>query len=567
MSRSNDGRWRRAKLFALFAALAVASGVTLAACGSSSSSDTTSSATQGGEITISQTSQPDFIDPALSYTVNGWEPMWLVYTPLITYRHADGTEGAQLIPGLATDLPKISSDGKTYELTLRDGLKYSDGTPVKASDFEHTIQRVLNLESGGAPFYEAIDGAKQYEQAGDPEADIPGIVTDDKTGQITIKLTDPNAAFSNILAMNFAGLVPGDTPFKNMTEDPPPGVGPYEITESIPNRDFVMEKSPNFASMDIPDIPTGSVDKITTEIIKSPQQQAQDVLDNKLDYMQDPPPADLLPTVKEQAADRYSETTTASTYYMFMNTREAPFDDPKVREAVNYGIDKPALARLFSGLLAPGCSFLPPGMPGYDQAFDTTECPYGDPTQPPDLAKAQQLIKEAGADGTKVTVWGNNDDPTDKVTQAYADMLNKIGLDATPKILDGGVYFQTVGNQSTHAQTGFTNWFQDFPHPLNFYFLVDGDTIQPTNNQNYGNVDDQHINDEIDRLTLEPDLESVSSDWAALDQYLVGPPHAYVAPYGHRKLSTFLSERMDFGAAIFSPVYNNDYSSWSITGQ
>ena len=88
--------------------------------------------------------------------------------------------------------------------------------------------------------------------------------------------------------------------------------------------------------------------------------QAQDVISGELDYMQDPPPADIKPEVKAKYSDRYEEVTTASTYYFFMNTRVAPFDDPKVREAVNYGIDKPALARLFAGELAPGCSFLPP---------------------------------------------------------------------------------------------------------------------------------------------------------------------------------------------------------------
>jgi peptide/nickel transport system substrate-binding protein len=364
--------------------------------------------------------------------------------------------------------------------------------------------------------------------------------------------------------MWFAGLVPSDTPFKNMTEDPPPGVGPYMVTESVPNRQFVMEKNPEFEALGIPDIPPGNIDTITTQIIKNANQQAQDVLDNELDRMQDPPPADLKPTVLEQAPDRYEEHTTSSTYYFFMNTRVAPFDDPLVREAVNWGIDKPALARLFAGELAPGCTFLPPGMPGYDEAFDTTECPYGDPTQPPDIAKAQDLLKQAGADGTKVTVWGNNDDPTDKVTEAYTDMLNEIGFDAEPRIIDGGIYFQTIGNEKTAPQTGFANWFQDFPHPLNFYFLVDGDSIQPTNNQNYGNVDDPHINDEIDRLSLETDTEAVAEDWAALDNYLVEPPQSYIAPYGHRKLATFMSERMDFDAALFHPVYFNDYSTWAL---
>ncbi|MET0957041.1 MAG: ABC transporter substrate-binding protein, partial [Solirubrobacterales bacterium] len=100
-----------------------------------------------------------------------------------------------------------------------------------------------------------------------------------------------------MLAQWFAGLVPGDTPFRNMTASPPPGVGPYMVTESVPNRQFVMEKNPEFSSLNIPNIPVGHIDKITTEIVPNLSQQAQDVLDSKLDYMQDPPPADLKPTV------------------------------------------------------------------------------------------------------------------------------------------------------------------------------------------------------------------------------------------------------------------------------
>jgi len=563
MSLKVDGPGRRSRLLATLAALALASSATLAACGGDDDDGSGGATAEGGEITISQSSQPDYLDPALSYTVNGWEPMWLVYTPLLTYAHEEGTAGAELIPGLAEDLPEVSEDGLTYTLTLRDGLTYSDGTDVVASDFERTIQRVLNLESGGAPFYQVIEGAEDYLAGNDPEADISGIETDDETGEITITLTEADSSFANVLAMNFAGLVPGDTEFKNLTESPPPGVGTYEITESVPNRQFVMERVDGFADLGL-EIPEASIDTITTQIIKNPQQSTQDVLNGELDYQQDPPPADLKPTVIEQADDRYEEFTTSSTYYFFMNHDVAPFDDPLVREAVNYGVDKPALARLFAGELAPGCSFLPPGMPGYDEAFDTTECPYGDPTQPPDIAKAQDLLKQAGADGTAVTVYGNTDDPTPAVTQAYADMLNEIGLDAEVELLDGGVYFQTVGNAKTEAQTGFTNWFQDFPHPLNFYFLVDGDTIQPTNNNNNGNVNDPKINDTIDELSLETDLEAVADEWAELDRYLIEPPQSSIVPYGHRKLATFVSERIDFESIIQHPVYQNDYSSFAL---
>ncbi|HNH87061.1 MAG TPA: hypothetical protein PLE93_08160, partial [Solirubrobacterales bacterium] len=114
------------------------------------------------------------------------------------------------------------------------------------------------------------------------------------------------------------------------------------------------------------------------------------------------------------------------------------------------------------------------------------------------------------------------------------------------------------------AQTGFANWFQDFPHPLNFSFLVDGDSIQDTNNQNFGNVDDPSLNKTINELTLETDLPSVADRWEAWDQELVSPPNSYVAPYGHRKLATFVSDRIDFDAIVFHPLYNNDYSTFKL---
>jgi peptide/nickel transport system substrate-binding protein len=552
---------------ALVVLVACISMFVVAACGgdddNGGSSGSSGGGKEGGSITISQTSQPDYLDPALSYTVNGWEPMSTVYTGLVAYKRAEGQEGSTLIPGLAQDLPKVSSDGTTYEMTLRKGLKYSDGTPVKASDFERTIQRVLNLESGGSAFYLGIQGADEYVKNGKAEADIPGIETDDATGKVTVTLNGPDGTFSNVLAMPFAALVPGNTPFKNLTEDPPPGVGQYKITESVPNRQFVMEKNKLFPDLG-PDNPPAKIDKITTLIVKSAQRQAQDVISGKLDYMQDPPPADIKPEIKAKYSDRYEEITTASTYYMFMNTRVAPFDDPKVREAVNYGIDKPGLARLFAGEVTPGCSFLPPGMPGYNEELDVADCPFGDPNKPPDLEKARSLIKEAGVDGMDVTVYGNNDDPTDKVTEAYADMLNKMGFNAKPKILDGGVYFQTIGNQKTKAQTGFANWFQDFPHPKNFMFLVDGKSIQPTNNQNFGNTDDPEITKGIAELNKEPEMtDEVANKWKDLNTKLV--ERAWIAPYGHRKLATFVSERMDFeNCTRFHPVWNNDYTSFCL---
>ena len=549
--------------------LVAASAFLVAACGDDdnggsttgggSTGAATDAATEGGQaggtLTGYYTSSPDYMDPALTYTVEGWNAQWVVYTPLLTYRHTEGAEGAELIPGLAEDLPEISEDGLTYKLKLRDGLKFSDGTPVKASDFEHTIKRVLNLESGGSAFYLPIVGAEDYLKAGKPNADIEGIETNDETGEITIHLSERIGSFDYVLAMNFAGIVPGDTPFRNMTRNPPPGVGPYKITRSVPNRGFTLEKVPEFADYGIQDVPTGNVDKIDITIVKNQQRQTDDVINNKVDYLIDPPPADRLREVQDKAEGRFEPYVTNSTYYVFMNTREKPFDDERVRQAVNFAIDKRAMQRIFGGLLAPSCNFLPPGMKGYQKI---EPCPYGDPTQEPDLEKARQLIQEAGAEGAEVTVWGNDEDPSKPVTEYVADVMNQIGLNAKPRIVEASVYFQTIGNQKTKAQAGFANWFQDFPHPANFMFLINGASIQETNNQNFGNVDDPEINKLIDESDANADLDAVAPDYAKADRLAV--EHGYIAPYGNRQLTKLVSDKVDFASYVAHPVYNGDFS-------
>ena len=549
--------------------LVAASAFLVAACGDDdnggsttgggSTGAATDAATEGGQaggtLTGYYTSSPDYMDPALTYTVEGWNAQWVVYTPLLTYRHTEGAEGAELIPGLAEDLPEISEDGLTYKLKLRDGLKFSDGTPVKASDFEHTIKRVLNLESGGSAFYLPIVGAEDYLKGGKPKADIEGIETNDETGEITIRLTERIGSFDYVLAMNFAGLVPGDTPFRNMTRNPPPGVGPYKITSSVPNRGFTLEKVPEFADFGIEDVPTGHLDKIDVTIVKNQQRQTDDIINNEVDYLIDPPPADRMREVQDKADGRFEPYVTNSTYYVFMNTREKPFDDERVRQAVNFAIDKRAMQRIFGGLLAPSCNFLPPGMKGYQKI---EPCPYGDPTQEPDLEKARQLIQEAGAEGTQVTVWGNDEDPSKPVTEYVADVMNQIGLDARPRIVEASVYFQTIGNQKTKAQAGFANWFQDFPHPANFMFLINGASIQETNNQNFGNVDDQEINDLIDGADKNTDLDAAATDYAEADRLAV--ERGYIAPYGNRQLTKLVSDRVYWESVVAHPVYEVDFS-------
>jgi peptide/nickel transport system substrate-binding protein len=394
----------------------------------------------------------DYLDPQEGYTTQAAEADWITYTPLLTYKHASGMAGTTLIPGLAKALPTVSSNGKTYTLTLRKGLVYSDGKPVKASDFPYTIERAIKLNWGGKSFFtNYIEGASAYDQG--KAKSISGITADDATGKITIHLTTPFGAFANVIAFPSTGLVPTGTAMQNLSTNPPPGVGAYEITAVSPNRTFTLVTNPKFAALKLPGIPVGHLDKVVVKITSNTQSEAEQVLNNQADAFDagDTIPPSLLTQIDAKAADRFARRTIPSTFYFFLNTREKPFNNPLAREAVNVALDRRAMVRLASGFLTPECYFLFEGIVGHPTS---STCPYGSTNAAPDLAKARQLVQQAGLQGTPVTVWGETRSPRKQYVEYYASVLNQIGFKATPKIVSDSVYFPTIGNASTKAQTG-----------------------------------------------------------------------------------------------------------------
>jgi peptide/nickel transport system substrate-binding protein len=546
---------------AIALALTTAAALAIAGCGGSDNGGG-GSAKEGGKATVLMGTAPDFLDPQLGYTSQSSEATWITYTPLLSYRHANGQQGTALIPGLAEALPTISSDGKTYTLRLRKGLVFSNGAAVKASDFAYTVERAIKLNWGGKSFFTSnVVGASAFDEGS--ASSISGIETNDRTRRITIHLTQPYGAFSNVLAFPAAGLVPSGTPMRNLSNDPPPGVGPYRITAVSPNRTFSLVKNSRFASLHIPGIPTGHLDRVTVNITSNTQSEAEQVLSNQADAFDsgDTLPPSLLPQIESRASDRFGRVPIPSTYYFFLNTRTAPFNNPLARQAVNLALDRRALARLASGFLQPQCFFLPQGIVGHP----TGPCPFGQPDQAPDVAKAKALVKQAGLVGTHVTVWGQQRSPRRQYVEYYASVLNDIGFKATPKIISDSIYFPTIGNAQTDPQTGFADWLQDFPNPSDFYLLMNGNTIQSTNNQNFSMVDDPHIQKELAKLDAVPatKLESAANEWQALDEYVA--KKAYVAVFGSEQLPKFLSDRIDFEAAIFHPLYQNDFTSWQLT--
>jgi peptide/nickel transport system substrate-binding protein len=509
---------------------------------------------EGGTLDGTYASFPDYMDPQLSYTAEGWTAMYDTYIPLLTYAHASGAAGSEVIPGLAKELPKITNGGKTYTLYLRQGLKYSNGEPVKASDFAFAVERMFKLDSGGSPFYTDIVGAEEFAET--KSGGIPGIKTDDKTGEIVIDLVKPRGTFTNELGLMFVAPVPPGTPAKNESASPPPATGPYEIVKSEPGRGWSYDRNPEWANANsklMPDLPSGHVDKIDITVVRNGSTQVNEIETGKSDWMQSPPPSDLYARVKgKYEGTQFRVEPTISTYFFWMNTTKPPFSDLKVRQAVNYAIDAKALQRIYAGQLAPTQQILPPGMPGY-RKLDL---------YPQNLAKAKALIAEANPSDRNITVWTDNESPNNEAGAYYQDVLKKLGFNAKLKEINADNYFTIIGNLSTpDLDTGWADWFEDYPHPNDFFQpLLAGESILQTNNSNFAQIDVPPLNGKIAQLGQEALGPEQEGEYAALDRaYMEQAPWA---PYGNRTLSTFVSSAIDLEKVIWNPTFENDLTSF-----
>jgi peptide/nickel transport system substrate-binding protein len=557
----------------LWAAVAVAMAFAVAACGSSGSSSsasggssgTTSSASggsssgggTGGTATVVEGTFPQSLDPSIDFTTQGGEVHWLTHLGPYSFAHASGTAGTQIIPSVAQAAPTVSDGGKTYTFTIRSGLKYSDGTPLKASDLTFAIERDLKLGWSAAGFLSStIVGAADYAKG--KAKGISGITTDDTSGKTTIHLVKPYGAFVDVLAVPGVSYLPPSTPMKPEPSNPPVGFGPYVIKNVQSNVGFSLQINPNYASQAIPGIPAGKMN-INVKVESNTTTEASDVLNNSADVFDwgDTIPPALIQQVSKQT-DRYKAYETNKTFYWFLNTTNKPFNNQLAREAVAIATDRPALARIGSGALVPGCFLLPPQMVGHP----TGQCPYGDPNKPPDIAKAKQLVQQSGMAGQPVTVWAENRQPRLQWAENYEATLNTIGFKASIKTIADADYFSTIETLKNHPQTGFADWQQDFPNPTDFYQnLVDANAIVPVGNSNYEEVNDPHIQSELAALYPVPGdkINSAASRWQALDTYVT--QKAYVVPYGYESSPEFLSNKVDFSKVVFSPLEGNDFSS------
>jgi peptide/nickel transport system substrate-binding protein/oligopeptide transport system substrate-binding protein len=472
---------KRLRLITAIGALTLAaSACTGSTTNNTASTDSGSDPRYGGTMTVAYSSNPNTFDPAVCYDATCWNNMRMLFDRL--YDYVDDT--MELAPQAAEAAPEISDDGLTYTIKIREGMTFSNGDPVRAQDFAYSYSRILDpaTKSPVQSFWLGVEGAKEYGE--NPQGVVSGIkaVSDN---ELQIKLTAPNSAFKYVLAMPHSSVIPEGSGDQQATD--PVGSGPFVFESFEPGREIKLTRNDDYWEEGKP-----YVDAVDQKINVDPSVQLLQVQKGQVDLMGDPmPPAKYLEVINDPALeDQTTSITKPSTYFLTLNTQMAPFDDPLVREAVSYAIDRDFLVKLVNGQGQAANQFLPPGIAGYSEKKMV---------QDQDIEKAKQLLSDAGyPDGLSTTLYTWNDDPWTTLGPQIQQDLKKIGIDADFRPLEPSAFFELAATPDKAPMT-LTFWVADFPDGSNFFQALMSCAAAIPGGQNYS----FYCNKEMDDTVLE----------------------------------------------------------------
>lgn len=442
------------KKFKLVAVLAAAT-FALTACGNSDSSSATSS------MTVSYQNDISTLDPAIGYDYQNFSIIKSLFSGLMDYE--PGTPN--LIPDLASEEPEISEDGKTFTFKLRSGVKFHNGRELTADDVKYSIERAVNpkTQSPGAGFFSMIAGFDEM-SSGKSET-LSGIeVVDPLT--VKFNLSRPDVTFLSVMAINFSFVVPKEEVDKFGADfgKNPVGTGAFKFTKWTLGQELVISKNPDYFKPGFP-----KIDEIRFEVGVDPTVALARLKSGEIDLLGDGiPAANYIAETQDSANEGLIiEGGQLQTAYVTLNVKIKPFDNLKVRQAVNHAINKERITQIINGRAVPANQPLPPIMPGYDK--DYTGYAY-------DVAKAKALLAEAGlAKGFSTELWTSNTDPNPRIAQAIQQDLAAIGVKVTLKSLAAANVVEAGGNGSAPmVWSGGMAWIADFPDPSNFWTPILG---------------------------------------------------------------------------------------------
>ncbi|MGP3981059.1 ABC transporter substrate-binding protein [Streptomyces sp. KR80] len=570
-------------------ALVVAAMLTTAACGGGGKDDgdaapgfnaatkgiASQSTKKGGTLKFVGSQDFDSLDPARMYYGFAWDFSRFYTRQLVSYATKPGVKSTSLVPDLATDMAKITDDGKTYTYTLRDGLTFEDGTPITSKDVKYGIERTwaTDVISGGPGYLKQVLDPKgeykgPYKDKSKDKLGLKSIETpDDKT--IIFKLPKPNGDFEQILALPTSTPVPQakDTGAKYALK--PVSSGPYKIQSYTLGKGGTLVRNENWKKESDP-IRPALPDKITVTINTNP-----DDVDKRLikgDYDLDLNATGMTPSGRADALKKHRDNldnglTNFIRYAVFPETVK-PMDNIHCRKAVIYAADKKSLQTARGGPLAGGEiaeNMLPKSIKGSDE-YD----PYGVLKNPgANIAKAKEELKACGKpNGFKTTISVRNNKPQEVATaEALQNALGKVGIDAEVDQIDGAQSQSITGSPKVVKSKGYgviiSGWGPDFPTGQGFSQpLVDGRFIVPTGNYNNSETDDPKINKLFDDAIAETDPDKAGEIYKEIN-HMVSDRAIYL-PFVFEKTITWRSSRLTnvYTADSYSGRY--DYVSLGV---
>ena len=481
---------------------------------------------QGGTLRLIASGAAGTIDPQINYVSQFWEVFFVVYDGLVSFAKTGGAASNEVVADLAESVPKPEDGGKTYVFKLRDGITFSNGQKLTPGDVVASFQRLFKVTNPNAgTWYNVVVGADACLKTPAACTLDGGVIADDKARTVTFHLTQPDAEFMYKLAVPFGAILPASTPAQDLGTKPAPGTGPYTIASYDPNRQMRLVRNPHFKVWSEEAQPAGYVDEIDYDYGLEDEAAVTEIENGQADWMYNAVPPDRLGEVGSRYVSQVHVSPLFAFYYLALNVNLAPFDNLKVRQALNFAIDRRAAVILFGGprLASPTCQILPPGFPGYEPYCPYTKNP-GTTWTAPDMAKAKQLMQEAGAKpGAPVTLVVV-DRAVDRAIGAYVQsVLNELGFKASVKALSPNIQFTYIQNTNNKVQISLTDTFQDYPAPSDFlYVLFSCANFHPGSDSsiNVSGFCDRSIDAQMQRalMTAATDQGAANALWAQIDR-------------------------------------------------
>jgi ABC-type transport system substrate-binding protein len=522
------------------AGLLVATAFAGSAAPTKASKSGSADAKRGGTLRVNLSETDfEFLDPALAYDSAGWTVLFATNMTLLNYPDKPAPVGNRLTPEAAAAFPTVSKDGKTYTFTVRSGIKFSDGSALTAASFKRAIERAADPNEGSPAiaFLHTVVGA---DARNDGKAkSVSGVTANGQ--KLTVKLTKADPTFLAQIAMPFFAAVKPNMPINPKGENVYPSAGPYHIVSRDVGRQLVLERNKNYKGSR-----PSNADRIVITVLTD---QAQSFLQTKagqVDYDMGGVP----PTAHQELFNKYGVNKSryfvnpgVNVFYVALNTSRPAFQSVKVRQAVNYAIDRPAMLRV-GGLLAGKRTdqILPPSMRGFRDAKLY-------PIKGADPAKAKQL---AGGASSNVTILHTTSASSVARGQILQFNLKQMGLNPTLKPQPFGVAIKTAGDKKGEFDAFLIGWLADYPDPFDFVnVLMDGNNIQDSNNSNYAYLNIAKYNQAMNaaaRLSGNPRYEA----YGKLDVDLMKNAAPW-APMYNGNTREFIGARLT--NYIYHPVY------------